>query len=77
MMGPARVLWWCSYREINSQTGYVSTYCGEDRMYDIEITVDDSRCSGTPMTCGDRASGLDLRAACTCMWEQMDDWRRR
>ena len=36
------ISWWCNYRYILSQTGYDSTYCGEERMYDIEITVDGS-----------------------------------
>ena len=61
--------WWlCDHREINGQTDGDYTYCSEERMYDIEITVVDL---GTVTfrdaagTCGDCASArlLDAWAA--------------
>ena len=50
--------WSCYYRYIHGQTDYTSTYCGEERMYDIEITVD-----GSKVTFSDADGACDDRRA--------------
>ena len=35
--------WWCEYRKIYGQTDHAWTYCSKGGIFDIEITVDDSK----------------------------------